>query len=295
MTRRPTTLLPIFIFFIAIHSCKDRGKENNGMHEKKMTESEPHTNDNDYDPGADWTLAWADEFDSDTINEDNWSFQIEEAGRFNEEWQRYTNSDQNAYIENNNLVIKAIHESDTHGLDQYTSARLHTANKQSWKYGKIAARIKLPHGKGIWPAFWMLGANIDENGGDTPWPQSGEIDILELYGTKDDAVIEANLHYADASGKHAMMGAVSYELEQGIFADAFHIFELEWDANRIAWLVDGEQFASTSITDEDRAEFHNEFFILLNLAVGGTYAGRPDTTTSFPQYMYIDWVRVYKK
>ena len=91
------------------------------------------------------------------------------AGRFNDERQRYTNSSKNAYIENKQLVIKAIHESDKHGMDQYSSARLNTANKQTWKYGKIAARIKLPYGKGIWPAFWMLGANIDENGGDMHW------------------------------------------------------------------------------------------------------------------------------
>ncbi|MGB5322630.1 glycoside hydrolase family 16 protein [Lutimonas sp.] len=110
-------------------------------------------------------------------------------------------------------------------------------------------------GAGIWPAFWMHGTNIDENGGDTPWPQSGEIDILELYGTKDDGVIEANAHYADASGSHAMMGAASFKLEQGAFADEFHIFELEWDPTRIAWLVDGEQFAAMPITAVELSEF----------------------------------------
>jgi beta-glucanase (GH16 family) len=218
-----------------------------------------------------------------------------EAGRFNEEWQRYTNSDKNAFIENNCLVIKAIHESDEHGIDQYTSARLNTANKQSWKYGKIAARIKLPEGEGIWPAFWMLGANINENGGDTPWPQSGEIDILELYGSKDDGAIEANIHYADSSDSHGMMGAVSYKLPEGKFSDAFHVFELEWNAEKFTWLVDGEEFASTPITAEYLSEFHKEFFILLNIAVGGTWAGRPDETTNFPQHMYVDWIRVFQE
>jgi beta-glucanase (GH16 family) len=141
----------------------------------------------------------------------------------------------------------------------------------------------------------MLGSNIDENGGDTPWPQSGEIDILELYGSKDNGVVEANIHYADASDSHTMMRAESYELEEGIFADSFHIFELEWDENRIAWSVDGEEYASTPITADDMSEFHNDFFILLNIAVGGTYAGYPDDTTEFPQRMYVDWVRVYQK
>jgi beta-glucanase (GH16 family) len=252
-------------------------------------------NEGTHQPGLDWKLAWSDEFDADTIDVNNWNFQVVEAGRFNDEWQRYTNSNDNAYIENNHLVIKSVHESDVHGTNQYTSARLHTANKHSWKYGKIAARIKLPQGEGIWPAFWMLGANIDENGGDTPWSQSGEIDILELYGSKDDAVIEANAHFADASGSHAMMGAAAFKLKQGKFADAFHIFELEWYANSISWFVDGEQFASMPISSDELSEFHKDFFILLNIAVGGTHAGRPDDKSMFPQYMYIDWVRVYKK
>jgi beta-glucanase (GH16 family) len=248
----------------------------------------------EYTPGEGWQLVWADEFDGDSLDENNWNRQIVKAGRFNEEWQRYTDSLQNAYVQDGQLVIQAIHESDAHGMDQYSSARLNTAGKQSWKYGKIAARIKLPYGKGIWPAFWMLGTNIDENGGDTPWPQCGEIDILELYGTNDDAVVEANAHYADASGKHANMGAADYKLKEGIFADAFHVFALEWTTERMAWSVDGEEYASLSITGSELTEFHEEFFLLLNVAVGGTWAGRPDSTTPFPQYMYVDWIRVYQ-
>lgn len=251
--------------------------------------------DDTYQPGPGWGLVWADEFEAGAIDEDSWNFQVLEAGRFNDEWQRYTSSSDNAYVEDDYLVIKAVHESDDHGLDQYSSARLNTANKRVFKYGKIAARIKLPYGRGIWPAFWMLGANIDENGGDTPWPQSGEIDILELYGSKNEAVIEANIHYADASGSHASMGAIAFELEQGRFADAFHVFELEWDAERIAWSVDQQEFASIPISSDELSEFHQEFFILLNIAVGGAHAGRPDATTNFPQYMYIDWVRVYQR
>ncbi|GAA4270594.1 hypothetical protein GCM10022257_26950 [Hyunsoonleella aestuarii] len=242
-----------------------------------------------------WKLKWADEFEKEIIDSNNWTLQIVKAGRFNDEWQRYTNSNKNAYIENNCLVIKAIHESDKHGLNQYSSARLHTANKQTWKYGKIAARIKLPQGKGIWPAFWMLGANIDENGGDTPWPLCGEIDILELYGTKDDGLIESNAHYADSSGSHAMMGATPFKLDNGKFADEFHVFELEWNENQLAWFVDGKQFAEMDISSDEFIAFRKDFFILLNLAVGGTFAGRPNDTTNFPQHMYVDWVRVYEK
>ena len=180
-------------------------------------------NDDTYQPGTEWKLVWSDEFADGAIDPENWTFQVEEAERFNEEWQRYTGSGENAYVEDNCLVIRALHESDTHGTNQYTSARLHTANKQSWRYGKIAARIQLPYGQGIWPAFWMLGANMDEYGSDMPWPQVAEIDILEMYGSHDDAVVEGNLHYADASDVHAQMGATAFKLDQGRFADAFHV------------------------------------------------------------------------
>jgi|SRR6056297_107624 len=288
MKKSISGILIIALLLTVINSCMTKEKE-------KANDSALAQNETMYQPGDNWDLVWADEFEGDSIDASSWNFQVEEAGRFNEEWQRYTNSSDNAYIEDSNLVLKAIHESDEHGMGQYTSARLNTANKQSWTYGKIAARIKLPHGEGIWPAFWMLGANIDENGGDTPWPETGEIDILELYGFKDDGVVEANIHYADASGEHAMMGAESFELDEGKFADDFHVFELEWDSEKISWFVDGEQYATTPITTDERSEFHQDFFLLLNIAVGGTFAGRPDDTTPFPQYMYIDWVRVYQK
>ncbi len=250
---------------------------------------------NDAKPvGTEWQLVWADEFDSESIDEKNWNLQVLDAGQYNDEWQRYTDSPENAYIEDGNLVIKAIHESEEHGMDQYTSARLNTAEKQAWKYGKIATRAKLPYGQGIWPAFWMLGANIDQNGGDTPWPQCGEVDIFELFGYKSDSVVVGYLHYADSSDSHAFTHGGSYKLNDGIFADDFHVFELIWNEEQITWLVDGEEFGSLPITGEELTEFHQEFFLLLNLAVGGTFAGRPDASNVFPQYMYVDWVRVYK-
>ena len=164
----------------------------------------------------------------------------------------------------------------------------------AWRYGKIAARIQLPYGEGIWPAFWMLGANIDENGGDTPWPQSGEIDILELYGSRNNGRVEANIHYADRDNRHANMGAKSYTLDGGWFADAFHVFEIEWNEEQIEWFVDGERFASKRITGAEFTEFHKPFFILLNIAVGGRAAGPASEATGFPKFMYVDWVRVYQ-
>lgn len=294
MKRTFNTFLILSSFLIATYSCKNNEKTER-LNIKKIEKTTVSNKSINKMIDKQWKLKWADEFEKEIIDSNNWTLQIVKAGRFNEEWQRYTSSNKNAYIENNCLVIKAIHESDKHGLNQYTSARLHTANKQTWKYGKIAARIKLPQGKGIWPAFWMLGANIDENGGDTPWPQCGEIDILELYGTKDDGLIESNVHYADSSDSHAMLGATSFKLDNGKFADEFHVFELEWDENQLTWFVDGEQFAEMDISSDDLNAFHKEFFILLNLAVGGTHAGRPNETTNFPQHMYVDWVRVFEK
>lgn len=250
---------------------------------------------NEYNPGDDWKMIWSDEFSQKTLDETKWNRQVEPAGRFNEEWQRYTKSIDNAYIENNELVIKAIHESNEHGMNQYTSARLNTAGKFTFKYGKVAARMKLPKTEGIWPAFWMLGANIDENGGDTPWPFCGEIDILELYGSRDPAVVEANIHFANKKGKHDQMGSKSYVLKEGIFADDYHIFELEWTEEKVSWFVNGKLYAYFSIEEDQFEMFHKEFFFLLNIAVGGTYSGRPDETSKFPEYMYIDWIRVYQK
>ncbi|MFT5484798.1 MAG: beta-glucanase (GH16 family) [Halieaceae bacterium] len=248
-----------------------------------------------YEPGEGWELTWSDEFSGNALNAGNWTLQQEPPGQFNDEWQRYTDSDDNAYVENSCLVIRALHAGNGHGTGQYTSARLHTANKQSWTYGKIAARIQLPHGEGIWPAFWMLGANIDEAGGDTPWPQSGEIDIMEFYGSRNDGTVEANIHYTNEQGHHAQMGARHFELPQGRFADAFHVFEIEWSEARIEWFVDGQSYASVPISGDEFSEFHKPFFVLLNIAIGGRGAGRPDDTTPFPSYLYVDWVRVYQE
>ena len=239
-----------------------------------------------------WKLVWNDEFEGAELDLKNWTRQVLPKP-FNKEWQQYFDRKENSYVKDGHLVLKAIHHGKSHGNQQYSSARLHTGHKHCWKYGKIAARIQLPHGKGIWPAFWMLGKDINEIGGNTPWPRCGEIDILELYGTRDDAVVEANLHYDD--GGHKMSGAKPFKLARGIFANAFHVFEIEWSKEKVAWLVDGKKYHEVDITADAMQEFHDEFYILLNIAVGGEHAGRPDDSTPFPAYMYVDWVRVYQK
>ena len=178
MKRLLSSFLIVSTISIFLVFCTNKDKSTDQS--KKAMNSKTNQYENNFESTDYWKLVWSDEFDGNSIDKNNWNFQVVEAGHYNDEWQRYTNSNNNAYIEDGNLVIKAIHESDSHGMNQYTSARLHTADKQTFKYGKIAARVKLPFSQGIWPAFWMLGANINENGGDTPWPQCGEIDIFEL-------------------------------------------------------------------------------------------------------------------
>lgn len=251
----------------------------------------PAKNRDNYKVGKKWDLVWADEFEGDKLNDENWTRQIMPKP-FNDEWQQYFDHQENSFVKDGCLVLKAIHKGGKHGDNQYTSARLHTGHKQSWKYGKIAARIQLPHGKGIWPAFWMLGENINEIGGDTPWPKCGEIDILEMYGSRDDGVVEANLHYDDNG--HKMTGAKKFKLENGKFAQRFHVFEIEWSKDKIVWRVNGKKYCESDISGSEMNEFHNNFYILLNIAVGGKDAGRPDKSTPFPAQMYVDWVRVYQ-
>lgn len=239
-----------------------------------------------------WKLVWSDEFDGEELNLENWTRQVM-LNPFNGEWQQYVDHKENSYVKDGCLIIEAIHTGEEHGDNQYTSGRLHTGGQQEWTYGRIAARIQLPKGKGIWPAFWMLGANIKEIGGDVPWPKCGEIDILELYGSRDDGVVEANLHYDD--GGHKMLGAKAFKLEKGIFADQFHVFEIQWNEEKIVWSVDGVNYCEADVSGEEMSEFHHKFYILLNLAVGGEVAGRPDGTTPFPARMSVDWIRVYRR
>ncbi|NNJ72216.1 MAG: glycoside hydrolase family 16 protein [Enterobacterales bacterium] len=252
----------------------------------------PASNPDNYSPGVGWNLVWSDEFDKPDLDTDKWTSQIVEKP-FNKEWQDYNGDPENSVIEDGRLVIKAFHTAQKHAPRNYTSARLNTAGKGAWKYGKFVARMQLPYGPGVWPAFWLLGNNIDENGGDTPWPESGEIDIMELYGSKDDGTIEVNIHYDDDG--HKSMGAKPYKLDKGIFADNFHAFELEWNPKEMIWRLDGKEIHRTSIDKPEMREFHQPFFILLNLAIGGEWSGKPDVTTPFPALMYVDWVRVYQQ
>jgi beta-glucanase (GH16 family) len=235
-----------------------------------------------------WELVWSDEFNTATLDESSWTREIGwNDGWGNNELQYYTNRDVNSFLENGNLVIQALNEN--FGGKQYTSARLKTQNKQFFKYGKFEASMKLPYGQGLWPAFWMLGQNFSTVG----WPDCGEIDIMEMIGGQGrEKTVHGTVHW-DNNGQHAQYGG-SYTLGSGIFSDDFHIFSITWDPQEIKWYVDGNLFHVFDITPQLLSEFHQDFFFILNVAVGGNWPGPPDASTEFPQRMEVDYVRVYK-
>ena len=235
-------------------------------------------------PPAGWTLVWSDEFDGPSIDSGNWGYDTG-AWPYNSELEYYTTNTTNSYIENGNLVIQALEESM--GGRDYTSARLVSKNKVHYTYGKIVARMKLPFGQGIWPAFWMMG----ESAG---WPACGEIDIMEMIGGGEnrDDTHHCALHWDD--GGHQQIAASTELPDPHFFFEDYHIFGIEWNTTEIKWFLDGNQFYSYDITPAVMSEFHWDHHLLLNVAVGGSWPGNPDATTVFPQKMYVDWIHWYQ-
>ncbi|TRX21606.1 glycoside hydrolase family 16 protein [Flavobacterium franklandianum] len=221
-------------------------------------------------------------------NTSMWSYNIGSGanGWGNNELQYYTDRPENIVIENGNLKITARKEAYLGSA--YTSARILTKGKFEQKYGRIEARIKLPLGKGLWPAFWMLGANSDT----VLWPQCGEIDIMEYLGSKPTQVI-GTVHGPGYSGGEAITKA--YTLPNDRFDNDFHIFGIEWGENYINYYVDDVLY--NQITPKDVSGewvFNQPFYIILNIAVGGNLPGSPNSETVFPQTMLVDYVRVYE-
>jgi len=237
-----------------------------------------------------WTLVWSDEFtqsDGSLPDSTKWVRETGGGGWGNNEWQTYTTT--NATVTNNMLVIEArkIVNGPT---TNYTSARLITKGKASWAYGRMEARIKIPRGQGIWPAFWMLGTNIGPPG--VGWPLCGEIDILENIG-REPTIVHGTVHGPGYSGGNSIGG--DYSLPgNAVFADDFHVYAVEWTTNQIKWFVnDAHYFTVTPASLPGSWVFTQPQFILLNVAVGGDWPGNPDSTTVFPQRMQVDYVRVY--
>jgi len=247
---------------------------------------------------ARWTLAWSDEFDGPAgarVDATRWVSGTGGHGWGNQELEYYTDRGRNASLSGDgSLVINALQER-YQGPDgvarDYTSARLKTQGLFQQTYGRFEARIKVPRGQGLWPAFWMLGANIGEVG----WPQCGEIDVMENIG-KEPGTVWGSLHGPGRSGGNALNK--SYVLPGGAhFADAFHVFAVEWEPGAVRWLVDGVPYETRTPADLPPGTpwvFDRPFFLLLNVAVGGSWPGSPDATTAFPQAMTVDYVRVYR-
>jgi len=247
---------------------------------------------------AAWKLVWSDEFngpDGSAVDPSRWVLETGGNGWGNQELEYYTARPANAFQQGGNLVIKVSPETYT-GADgvsrDYTSARLKTQGKFSAKYGRFEARIKIPQGQGIWPAFWMLGDDIGKAG----WPRCGEIDIMENIG-REPARVHGTIHGPGYSGDHGIGSPFSLP-DNARFADDFHIYAVEWEPQAIRFYVDDHLYATRTPAEIPRGAkwvYNHRFFLLLNVAVGGSWPGNPDATTQFPQTMLVDYVRVYKR
>ncbi len=243
------------------------------------------------------TPVWQDEFNQPAGSGPDpakWVHDLGDNGWGNKELQAYTASRENSFVvddpeatDGKALVLKAVRTP----AGGYTSARLKTQGKFATGYGRIEARLKLPKGQGIWPAFWMLSDNIDK----VHWPACGEIDVVELIGHKP-GTLHGTLHGPGYSGQHGL--TKSTVLPGGAnFSEAYHVFAVNWQPGRIEWLLDGKVYHALTPADLPAGTkwvFDDaKHFLLLNLAVGGAWPGYPDATTQFPQEYRIDYVRVY--
>ena len=235
------------------------------------------------------SLIWADEFDGTQLNENYWTFQLGDGcpaicGWGNNELENYQK--ENTSFQNGNLIIRAKKET---GNNNFTSSRINTKGKFSFKYGRVDVRAALPVGQGIWPAIWMLGENIDQVG----WPKCGEIDIMEkIGGNGRENTAYGTVHW-DNNGQNADYGG-SQTLTSGNFQNEFHVFTIKWTLNSIIWYIDDIQFHIIDTTPSELSEFQKDFHLLINLAVGGNWPGNPDATTTFSQYLIVDYIRVFQ-
>ena len=240
-----------------------------------------------------YTLVWNDEFSGNSLNTDDWSYEIGngDGGWGNQELQYYLS--ENTTVANGLLTIEARKESYS-GFD-YTSSRIKTEHKKFFKYGRIDIRAKMPKGQGIWPALWMLGENFST----VSWPYSGEIDIMEMVGGDGakDSTTHGTIHWDpnNCGGAYCPANVGGEKtLSSGRLADDFHVFSIDWTKESITWLLDGVSFHSELITSSDRTEFHEDFFFIFNVAVGGKWPGNPNSSTQFPQQMQVDYIRVFQ-
>jgi beta-glucanase (GH16 family) len=240
---------------------------------------------------ARWRLIWSDEFEgsaNSAPDRTKWTYDLGQTGWGNQELENYTNSTDNAFLDGEgHLVIQALAQPG----GKYTSARLKTQGIEAFTYGRIEARIQIPFGQGIWPAFWMLGADIGTAG----WPRCGEIDIMENIG-REPSIVHGTVHGPGYSGANGI--GAPYTLPAGqVFSADFHIFAVLWSESAVEFQVDGHTYKRITPADLPAGTqwvYNHPFFLLLNLAVGGNWPGYPNVTTQFPQRMIVDYVRVYE-
>ena len=250
-----------------------------------------------------WKLTWSDEFngaDGSAVDSTKWVYDTGGNGEGNSEYEYYTSGTANAVQQGGNLVITATTAGasshtcsyPSNGPCQYTSARIKTLGKFSQQYGRFEARIQIPEGQGIWPAFWMMGDNINT----VNWPACGEIDVMENIG-KEPTINHGSMHMPASGSTSDDQLTGMYTLSGGAkLGDAFHTYAIEWSSSQVAFYVDDMLYETqTKQAATGRTwEFDHPFFILLNVAVGGTWPGSPDSSTVFPQTMKVDWVRAYQ-
>ena len=234
-----------------------------------------------------YELIWRDEFDGAAIDPANWTFDLGAGGWGNGESQYYTDRSENAAVLDGMLVISALQEK--YGDSYYTSARLKTEGLRAFRYGWIEARVKVPEGKGLWPAVWLLGADFNRIG----WPECGEIDMMEYIGKEPDLIMGT----AHGPGYSGLLGFSRWNRREFNIADDFHTYAIDWTADRIDWYFDGEYYYTFRKEDIGEREwvFNRPFFMLLNLAIGGQLPGPVGLDVTFPKQYLIDYVRVYRK
>ena len=245
---------------------------------------------------ARWSLVWSDEFNESTVDPAKWAYMFgngtlygETAGWGNNELQSYTDNAENTGIYQDDAGNSALYIDARETVDGtgYTSAKLTTEDLFEFRFGRVDARIKVPGTKGMWPAFWTLGANKPDIG----WPGSGEIDIMEVIGNQEN-ILHGTVHYVDAYNSYDFQGGTK-AISAGKYSDDYHVYSVEWTPEKISWLVDDVVYDSVDI-EADMKEFLREHYLILNVAVGGNWPGDPDESTVFPGRMSVDYVRVYK-
>lgn len=290
-TKLISTCLVVGLMLASLSGCGDKKSDSDSGNTSAPETEEAAVEEVEVPEIDGYELLWHDEFSGSSLDENIWNYEPHEPGWTNHELQEYTTSTDNVFVRDGNLVIKAI-KTDT----GYTSGKVTSQNKQDFTYGKVVARAKVPEGKGLWPAIWMMPQDESYYG---QWPKCGEIDIMEVLGNQVDTAY-GTIHYGEPHGEQQG----TYVLDEGTFASDFHEYSVEWEPGEMRFYIDGNLYHTvndwfTAVDDVEKpypAPFDQPFFVQMNLAVGGDWPGDPDDSTDFDKAEFeIDYVRVYQK